>query len=125
VNQLMAFVSCVLASKAVLDVWFNGSIFSWHRAWAELLRDEGAWKVSRLLGELLTCRFCLSYHTSLWFTLCCIPILPWWALAPWWFAVRTAARFVDIFEEKLDGDSSTARGNDGVVSGDSETSLFD
>jgi hypothetical protein len=124
-TQVLAFVLCALASKAVLDVWFKGSIFSWHRAWAELLRDEAKWKVSRLFGELMTCRFCFSYHTSLWLSLFCLPVVPWWAIAPWWLAVRTVTSFIDTFEEMLDERKDTAGNNHGEVSDNSGGSLFD
>jgi hypothetical protein len=124
-TQALAFVLCVLASKAVLDVWFKGSIFSWHRAWAELLRDEGKWKLSRLFGELMTCRFCFSYHTSLWMSLFCLPVLPWWALVPWWLAVRTTTYFVDSLEEALDERKNTSGNNDGEIPDNSGGGLFD
>jgi hypothetical protein len=143
-TQLFAFVLCVLASKAVLDVWFKGSIFAWYRAWAELLRDAGEWWLSQKFGELMTCRFCFSYHSSLWLSLFCLPVLPWWALVPWWLAVRTATAFLDQFEESLDvkinhmssatpesskGNNDVRETTDGADSGtlptDSGTGLFD
>lgn len=101
-TQLMCFVLCVLGSKAILDVWFLGSIFANYRAWAELFRDEGKWRLTKLLGELLSCRFCFSYHSSLWMTLCFIPVIPWWGLLPWWLAVRTTTGFLDTFEALLE-----------------------
>lgn len=121
-SQPMCFLLCVLGSKAVMDVWFKGSIFSWHRAWAELLRDEGEWWLSRKFGELLTCRFCFSYHSSLWLSLFCLPILNWWAIVPWWLAVRTTTAFVDQLDDliarRLDG--GTAEPN--VASGENTES---
>jgi hypothetical protein len=130
VNQLMAFVLCVLGSKAIIDVWFKGSIFAWHRAWAELMRDEGKWWLTRKFGELMTCRFCFSYHSSLWLSLLCIPLLPWWMLIPWWLAVRTSTAFLDLFEEKLErteenGNQATTRVDDGTHASSSGESLFD
>lgn len=130
-NQVLAFITCVLGSKAILDVWFKGSIFAWHRAWAELIRDEGKWWLSRKFGELLTCRFCFSYHSSLWLSLCCLPILSWWILPPWWLAVRTSTWFLDLFEEKLEQEnnineqSAAFRANDGTHGHSSEASFFD
>jgi hypothetical protein len=133
-SQPMCFLLCVLGSKAVLDVWFNGSIFSWHRAWAELLRDEGEWWLSRKFGELLTCRFCFSYHSSLWLSLFCLPILNWWVIVPWWLAVRTTTAFVDQLEQLIerkmsDGTATepdaTSGENPGAVHGSNGESLFD
>jgi hypothetical protein len=131
-SQLLAFMTCVLGSKALLDVWFKGSIFAWHRAWAELIRDEGKWWLSRKLGELLTCRFCFSYHSSLWLSLCCLPILSLWMLPPWWLAVRTATWFLDLFEDRLEKGNSineqhtdASRANDGTHGHGSEASFFD
>ncbi len=132
-SQLMAFVLCVLGSKAVLDVWFKGSIFSWHRAWAELLRDEGEWWLTRKFGELATCRFCFSYHSSLWMSLFCLPILNWWIIIPWWLAVRSAAWFVDLLEELIErklengtAEPGSVSGEDsGTIHGNGGESLFD
>ncbi len=107
----LAFVLCAFGSKAIIDCWFLGSIFSWYRAWAELIREEGSWWLSRKLGELLTCKFCFSYHSSLWLTLCCLPLMPsWWLMPPWWLAARTAARFLDILEENLEGSGNVITG---------------
>ena len=101
-TQPMAFVLCALGSKALIDVWFKGSIFAYYRAWAELFRDEGKWWITRKFGELLSCRFCFSYHSSLWLTLLCVPILPWWSVIPWWLAVRTTTGFLDTLESLTD-----------------------
>lgn len=132
-NQLFAFVLCVLGSKAVLDVWFKGSIFAWYRAWAELLRDAGEWWLSRKFGELMSCRFCFSYHSSLWLSLFCLPILPWWSIVPWWLATRTATDFLDQLEESLNvkkgnehvGPEATDGTDSGALPTDSGTGLFD
>ena len=132
-NQLFAFVLCVLGSKAILDVWFKGSIFAWHRAWAELLRDAGEWWLSRKFGELMSCRFCFSYHSSLWLSLFCLPILPWWAFVLWWLATRTATDFLDQLEESLNvkkgnehvGPETTDGTDSGALPTDSGTGLFD
>ena len=132
-SQLMAFVLCCLGSKAILDVWFLGSIFSWYRAWAELIRDEGEWWLSRKFGELLSCRFCFSYHSSLWLSLFCLPVLPWWSIVPWWLAVRTTTAFIDSFEDFLnvkkgqtdDGKEIAVGSDDGAPDNGSSGSFFD
>ena len=124
-NQLMSFVLCVLASRAILDVWFFGSIFAWHRAWAELLRDEGKLWLSRKFGELMTCRFCFSYHSSLWLSLFCLPVIPWWAFVPWWLAVRTATSLLDkVFAYGEESNGSAADGEDIRVVSDNGGSGF-
>lgn len=124
----LAFALCVLASKALGDVWFKGSIFARGRAWGELYRDEGKWWVTQKFGELISCRFCFSYHTALWVSLFCIPLLPYWIIPVWWLAVRTATGFLDLLEEKLDGQAETSdapRADDGAHAPVNSTSLFD
>ena len=123
-----AFAVCVLASKAIIDVWFKGSIFAYGRAWGELLRDEGKWWLTQKFGELISCRFCFSYHTALWVSLACIPILSWWMFPVWWLAVRTATGLIDLIEEKLDGQQQAIdahRADDGAHASGNSTSLFD
>lgn len=124
-NQLMSFALCVLASRAVLDVWFLGSIFAWHRAWAELLRDEGKWWLTQKFGELMTCRFCFSYHSSLWLSLFCLPTIPWWAFVPWWLAVRTTTSLLDkLFPYEEESNGSVAGGENNISVSDNDGSSF-
>ena len=54
-------VLLALAVGAVVDVWFNGSIFAGWRARAE------AWE--NTLSELLGCPLCLTYQAAIWLTL--------------------------------------------------------
>ncbi len=71
---LLNFFVLVLASRAVLAAWFEGSIFAGARATAE------AW--DNWLGELLGCRFCLSYHVPFW--LLVVGYVPGlWLAEPW------------------------------------------
>lgn len=49
------FIALTLAASAIVDVWFNGSIFATQRAAIE--DSEGFW------AELLSCPFCLLHHT--------------------------------------------------------------
>jgi hypothetical protein len=60
----------VFASGAILDVWFNGSIFSNWQAKLQFIADEEpdpSRALTQLFAKLLTCSFCLSYHVPLWF----------------------------------------------------------
>ena len=85
------FIICALAASAIVDVWFNGSIFADYRemlaarsVWCntpECMRDvdtgyadgEGiepldTWvnKCPCLVVQLLNCAHCLSFHTPVW-----------------------------------------------------------
>lgn len=86
------FIVLTLAASAIVDVWFNGSIFADWRAFFQskaddpddepitdtpASQDEEEWEgdplpwlmqladkwVPRPIAELLTCSFCLSHHT--------------------------------------------------------------
>lgn len=63
-----------MASSALLDVWFQGSLFSSYRSWLEARGEleRGWW------ARLLTCRFCSSY--SLPWLLSLLFLLPAWLL---------------------------------------------
>ena len=70
-------VLTAFAADAVLTAWFYGSIFARWRAYYEAMGG--------LLGELLTCPLCFSYHVGFWLTLLCVvPTLclleAWWLL---------------------------------------------
>jgi hypothetical protein len=58
---LLDFAALVLAGDAVITAWFYGSIFENRRAYFE--------KRGGLLGELMGCSLCLSYHVCLWLAL--------------------------------------------------------
>ncbi len=104
---LLDFLVLCLAASAVVDVWFNGSIFAEWRAYAEALDDTEpccneelptdiplepialhmrwmVWLPSRVL-TLILCRYCFSHHTP-WIVAvtCFVPGLfladPWAAL---------------------------------------------
>ncbi len=51
-------IAVILATRAVLRAWFYGSLFEKWLGYFE--RRPG------LLGDLLTCPFCLSYHVVFW-----------------------------------------------------------
>jgi hypothetical protein len=53
-----------LAVVALLRAWFMGSIFSHWRSYMEVRKG--------LLGELLGCPLCLSYHVAFWLELLCV-----------------------------------------------------
>lgn len=95
IEALLMVVLVAVASKAALDAWFDGSIFDTPRAYAE------AWAYSDstillLLGELLTCRFCLGYHVTFWLTLlCCFTDFNFIPLVPVWLAARAVEGFID------------------------------
>lgn len=61
------FIALSLAAGGVVDVWKNGSIFALARAVAADAAETDAVQNRRtvrgLLGELLSCEFCLSHHT--------------------------------------------------------------
>jgi hypothetical protein len=89
--NIIDFFICALAASAVVDIWFNGSIFADQRqlidardAWCCLHKDPqedtaprsfdadtgviDTWvnKCPCLLAQLLNCAHCLSFHTPLW-----------------------------------------------------------
>lgn len=84
------FIICALAASAIVDLWFNGSIFADQR---KLVEARGDWcddkdsannaddmelppnseevdtwvnKCPCLLAQLLSCSHCLSHHTPFW-----------------------------------------------------------
>jgi hypothetical protein len=91
IDVLIVTFLVVAATKAVLDAWFEGSVFATARAYAE------AWKMSdrrvvSLFGELLSCRFCLGYHVSLILSVTFCFLLPSWVLIA---VVALAARGIE------------------------------
>lgn len=101
------FLALILAGGAVLDGWFNGSIFaSWLGFFQvkaespitapidnstaddtdEALPEEtlplgmriADQVLPRIVAELVTCHFCLSYHVSFWLAVICLgPPVGW------------------------------------------------
>lgn len=81
-EALLYAIMAALASRAAMDAWFEGSIFATARAYSEAWRYSDT-KMTSLLGELLTCRFCLGYHVTFWFSvLYCINGASWLLLLP-------------------------------------------
>jgi hypothetical protein len=92
--NLLELLGCVLASHAVLTVWFEGSLFARPRAWLEAGRER-SW-----LAELLGCRLCLGFHVSVLVALIyLVPGLVFadprpWQLPVWAMATAGAVDFV-------------------------------
>lgn len=96
IEALLTTLIVALASKGVLDAWFDGTVFSTARAHAEAWRESNSAYTS-LAGELLSCRFCLGYHISFWITvLCCFNNLSPILLLPVWLAGRAIEHEVEI-----------------------------
>jgi len=61
--SLLDLCAAVFAAGAIIDVWFNGSIFATQRAIVQAKQDVAAPGTFRAWWtELLMCPFCLSYH---------------------------------------------------------------
>lgn len=83
-----------LVVLAMLRAWFMGSIFEYRRSYYQA---RGG-----LLGELLSCPLCLSYHAAFWCeTLFFVPVKvyahEWWSLAislPVVFAAAAVAQTI-------------------------------
>lgn len=58
---------CLLAAWQAVDTWFNGSLFQRARV-AALRCSRSPQRGYALLGELLTCAYCLSHHAP-WLTM--------------------------------------------------------
>jgi len=74
VELITYFITVVFATDAALRAWFYGSLF---QKWREYFYNKPG-----LLGDLLSCPFCLSYHVVFWlFALTYTPSLflaqPW------------------------------------------------
>lgn len=98
------FIVLTLAAGAVVDVWFNGSLFAGMRAYMEVRADDDSpphvyWTfpsapyyrgdfwlciadfiVPRWLAKLLTCHYCTSYHAP-WIILLFLIFLPPYCVA--------------------------------------------
>lgn len=70
--SLTDLLAIVLATGAVIDCWRNGDILSEWRSWSEAKADTGS-----LLGRLLVCDYCLSFHVPLWLALSQLAVGPW------------------------------------------------
>lgn len=103
--NLLDFIVLTLAASAIVDVWFNGSIFS---DWRAVLQDKADGPVEptedtltvdggeplplylglidrwtpRFIAELCSCDFCFSHHTP-WIVgvVCFLPTL--FITTPW------------------------------------------
>ena len=91
IDVLIATFLVAAASKAVLDAWFEGSIFGTARAYAEAWKVSDRWVVSHF-GELLSCRFCLGYHASFIMAGIFYFLLPDWVIL---LVVALAARGIE------------------------------
>lgn len=103
IDVLICVFLIVFATKAVLDAWFEGSVFATARAYAEAWKESDK-TIVRLFGELLSCRFCLGYHASFVFSIMCCAFISNWLLI---FLVSFAARgmeyeFNRLLEAKYD-----------------------
>lgn len=99
-----AIILNALASFAILELWFNGSIFAGLHARLEV-RVESAGPVVRFISELLTCRLCLGtwvcFATCLCFPPEGIPLLLSFA------AVRGIEIFLALLAAKLQPELTT------------------
>lgn len=62
---LLEFAAMTLAASAIVDAWFNGSIFEHSRAVAEAdlaAFNEGYWH--RFFSAARACVYCFSYHAT-------------------------------------------------------------
>lgn len=99
------FVVLVLAAQAVVDVWFNGSIFAnvfaqiQDKAYPPELLEDGSMTITdgpagfwyrytpRLLAKLLSCWFCFSHHTP-WVLIVLLYLPASYLAEPWrWIAL--------------------------------------
>lgn len=91
VEAIFCAVLVAIASKAALDAFFEGSLFAMARAYGEAMKYSDR-KIVSIVGELLSCRFCLGYHVTFWLSvLCCISGISWLLLVP----VALASRAIE------------------------------
>lgn len=97
IDVLITTLLVAVATKAALDAWFEGSVFSVARAYAEAWKESDK-KIVSLFGELLSCRFCLGYHASFIFSIMCCLFIGNWVLV---LLVAFAARGFEYEMEKV------------------------
>ncbi len=102
--SVLDFIVLTLAASAVVDVWFNGSLFADWRAFFQSTADDVSdvsmpvptgdnlsplqrladrW-VPTWVAEMLGCSFCFSHHTPWILALVCFlpaALIPWYWLA--------------------------------------------
>ena len=116
-EAILTVVIVAAASKAALDAWFEGSIFATFRAYAEVWAYSDN-KALLLLGELLTCRFCLGYHVTFWLALlCCFNNFNFIPLVPVWLAARAVEGFIENRYGAKADEQATTLGSDGQDAG--------
>lgn len=86
IDGLITTLLVTAATKAALDAWFEGSIFSLARAYGEAWKASDR-KIVSLFGELISCRFCLGYYASFIFS-CCLLFDNWLLVLLVTFAAR-------------------------------------
>jgi hypothetical protein len=97
IDVLICVLLVTFATKAVLDAWFEGSVFAIGRAYAEAWKSSDK-KITSLLGELLSCRFCLGYHVSFLLSITCCAFISNWLLI---FLITFAARGMEYEINRL------------------------
>lgn len=105
-DVFLAVVVVALASKAALDAWFEGSVFATARAHTEVWKYSDRKGVS-LIGDLMTCRFCLGYHVCFWLSfLCCFRNYEFVLLVPTALAARAMEYHIELaLRRKDDGEA--------------------
>ena len=101
-DVFLAVVVVALASKAALDAWFEGSVFATARAHTEVWKYSDRKGVA-LIGDLMTCRFCLGYHVCFWLSfLCCFRNYEFVLLVPTALAARAVEYHIDLALRRKD-----------------------
>lgn len=109
---IVDFIALVFAASAVVDAWFNGSIFADRRAYFQALDDGGS-----KLGELMSCRFCFSHHTP-WILAALFFVPGLFVPEPWGFVLKlpvyslAATRIGNIINACLPDDARYERGEE-------------
>jgi hypothetical protein len=105
-DVFLAAVIVALASKAALDAWFEGTIFATARAHTEVWKYSDRKGVA-LIGDLMTCRFCLGYHVCFWLSfLCCFRNYEFVLLVPTALAARAMEYHIELaLRRKDDGEA--------------------
>ena len=101
-DVFLAVVVVALASKAALDAWFEGSVFATARAHTEVWKYSDRKGVA-LIGDLMTCRFCLGYHVCFWLSfLCCFRNYEFVLLVPTALAARAVEYHIELALRRKD-----------------------